>query len=41
MCESHLSSGDLVCVRQDTHETGHVFETGSWADDRHNDGGHG
>jgi len=41
MCDAHLQDGVLGCVRADDHDTGHVYESGSWADDRHDDGGHG
>lgn len=43
MCAARLNDGDLVCTRTDPHVTGHTYEsaTGSAADDRHDDQGHG
>lgn len=37
MCDQMLETGPLVCVRTDSHHTGHVYysECGSWVQDRH------
>ncbi len=41
-CTTRLHDGPLVCIVSGPH-AGHVFQagSGSWVDDRHDDGGHG
>ena len=43
MCTTTLENGPLTCVRTDSHDSGHVYQShnGSWVQDRHEDGGHG
>jgi hypothetical protein len=43
MCDTTLENGPLGCVRTDSHVSGHVYhsQSGSWVQDRHEDGGHG
>jgi hypothetical protein len=43
MCDTTLENGPLGCVRTDSHVSGHVYlsSSGSWVQDRHEDGGHG
>jgi hypothetical protein len=43
MCDATLENGPLTCVRTESHDSGHVYmsSSGSWVQDKHEDGGHG